>query len=85
MLLKHAFPALLVLGLTGCVAAVPLGQLAVKQMSPARPPCVAGPECQSTLPVGSLGSLTKGFTDSVHKLAGEMPDPQTAAAAPPAK
>jgi len=66
MLLKHAFPALLVLGLTGCVAAVPL-------------------ECQSTLPVGSLGSLTKGFTDSVHKLAGEMPDPQTAAAAPPAK
>lgn len=62
------------LTLGGCVAA-PLAQLAISQMSPTKPPC---PGCSAE--AGVFDGLSKGVTDSFHKLTGAQ-----VAAAPPAK
>ena len=85
---KRFFPHLpftaciLALGLSGCVA-VPLVQMAVSQM--AKPPCVAGPGCQTSVSTSSFGDISRGVTDSFHKLTGGNADTQTLAAGAPVK
>jgi hypothetical protein len=91
MLLKHSLFGLsllacpLLLGLSGCIAAAPLAQMAVSQKAPAKPPCVAGPNCPADMAAGSFGDMSRGITDSFHKLTGGTPDPQAAAVGAPAK
>jgi hypothetical protein len=60
----------LAVALGGCVA-VPLAQIAVSQMSSANPPC---PGCSGGAPTGALGDISKGVSDSFHKLTGAAPD-----------
>ena len=64
----------LALGLSGCVAA-PLAQMAVLQMT--KPSCTAGPGCSTNVAANSFGDMSKGVTDSFHKLTGGAPDTQT--------
>ena len=83
MRLKQSVPLLactLALGLSGCVAA-PLAQMAVTQMVPAQPACTPGSNCPANAVAGSLGEISKGVTDSFHKLIGSSPDQMTAASA----
>lgn len=62
------------LAVSGCVAA-PLAQLAISQMGPAKTPC---PGCAAD--PGAFDGITKGVSDSFHKLTnGQL------AAATPAK
>jgi hypothetical protein len=56
----------LAVALGGCVA-VPLAQIAVSQMSSANSSC---PGCST----GALGDISKGVSDSFHKLTGAAPD-----------
>jgi hypothetical protein len=57
----------LMLALSGCVA-VPLAQMAVTQMGPAKAPCVAGPACPAGPGSGTFGDISKGISDSFGKL-----------------
>lgn len=65
--------------LTGCVAA-PLAQVAVSQMMPAKPSCVAGPGCQTGGAAdGSFGGMSKGVSDVLRKMTtGRSEDPDQA-------
>jgi hypothetical protein len=75
MLLKQSSPGLLFLictmafGLSGCAAA-PVAQRVGSQMAPARPPCMDGPGCQTDVASNSSGDLSKGVTNSFHRLIG---------------
>jgi hypothetical protein len=65
--LRHsAIPCLLLFALSGCVA-VPLAQMAVTQMAPAKAPCVTPSGCQSG---NSFSDISKGISASFGKLAG---------------
>ncbi|MDR3530926.1 MAG: hypothetical protein P4L90_10285 [Rhodopila sp.] len=74
----------LALGLSGCVAA-PLAQIAVSQMAPPKPPCVAGPGCQTDVAGSSFGDISKGVTDSFHDLTGAISGNQKVAGDVPTK
>ena len=64
------------LGLTGCVA-VPLAQVAVSQIMPAKSPCLAGPGCQTALADGSSAGMSKGVSDSLRRMTGNQSDDQS--------
>jgi hypothetical protein len=69
----------LFLALSGCVAA-PLAQMAVMQMAPAKPAC---PGCSADAATGAFGEMSKGISDSFHKLTGEaLPDQKVATGLP---
>jgi hypothetical protein len=64
------FASALLLGLSGCVAAIPLGQMAVSQMAPTQIPCATGAGCQAGGSGGALGDISKGLSASFANLTG---------------
>jgi hypothetical protein len=73
---RHAVACGLLLGLSGCVAAVPLAQMAVTQMAPPPAPCAAPSGCQT----GGFGDISKGISSSFGKLMGGSAQDQRVAA-----
>jgi hypothetical protein len=90
MLLKRSPPCLLflvctvALGLSGCAAA-PVTQRIVSQIAPATPPCTSGPGCQTDVASNSFGDISKGVTNSFHRLIGSTLEPSTVGAGGPAR
>lgn len=68
----------LAFALNGCVAALPLGQLAMERTAAAGASCATGSNCASTMPNGSFSDLSKGLSDSFHGLTGDGPQAVTA-------
>jgi hypothetical protein len=65
----------LVLSLGGCMAAIPLAQMALSQTSSGNPACSG---CTTTLAAGPMGDVSKGVTDSFRKWTGGAPTELTA-------
>ncbi len=72
------------LGLCGCVAAVPLAQMAVSSMTTS-PPCTTGPGCQTAVAGLSFSDFSKRFDQSMRMLTGTPANDQKAEADPPVK
>jgi hypothetical protein len=65
----------LVLSLGGCMAAIPLAQMALSQTSSGNSACSG---CTNTVAAGPMGDVSKGVTDSFRKWTGGAPTELTA-------
>ena len=80
MLSKHFTPGPIVvacsiaIGLGGCVAAVPLGQMAAQQMAPVKPACTPASGCSATTAAGSIDDVSTGLTASLRTLTSGVAD-----------
>jgi hypothetical protein len=74
MPIKRISPLALVCGLGlslgGCVAAIPLAQMAISQAPSADRACSG---CVTDKAAGPVGDISKGLSDSFHKWTGSAP------------
>jgi hypothetical protein len=81
MSIKRLSPLLLAIGcglglsLGGCVAAIPLAQMALSQPSSGDRTCSG---CAANTTAGPMGDLSKGISDTFHKWTAPAPTEVTA-------